>query len=293
MKKKKRIPLIALIIAAVSLVLSAVTLVLIPEDQSQRIDALYQENAQLRARVDELTTQLDMLQTVVSLKDWTIAVTPWPDSTGADIVFTATPSEYQPGVSADFLVLLEGHQVAAVPCQWDGYSFTASASLNAADGYSYYCVLSSSGGTQKLPLATPEDPTQEIPVYLSSSITAFCNLAVNDWEEKDNILTLTDAYAQIQLPLICSSGSVEIASSDLVLRLNGAAALRIPIRLAPSEVPNSYELAVTDTELPLESLAEGDTLELYLEVSLTDGRNLSAFGISWYLEDGTISSSVG
>ena len=34
-------------------------------------------------------------------------------------------------------------------------------------------------------------------------------------------------------------------------------------------------------------------LELHLEITLSDGRHLQAFGIGWYLENGKLASSVG
>jgi hypothetical protein len=34
-------------------------------------------------------------------------------------------------------------------------------------------------------------------------------------------------------------------------------------------------------------------MELFLEVSLTDGRRLSAFGVTWHLENEKLTSAVG
>ena len=294
MKKKNRlIAIAALVLAFAALALSAFALGSMPEDQTHLIDDLYRENQELRGRIDELNSRLDQLLTVVSLESWSLDVAPWADSTGAEVTLTAAPTEYQAGISAAFLVLLEGREIASIPCQWDGTAFTATARLDAADGYGYYCVLSAPGGQQQLPLTTPQDPVQDIPVYLASSLSAYCNLAVNDWTESADSLTLTDAYAQVQLPRISAGGEVLITRADLVLRLNGSEVARIPLQLQSSEVAGSYELTITNTVLPLAGLEEGDELELSLEAGLSDGRNLSAFGISWYLEDGAFSSAVG
>lgn len=290
----KRLLLLALVIAVSAAALAGFALSAIPEDQSHLIEDLYEQNRQLRQELEALNTRLDKLETVVSLQDWTLEVSPWADSTGADITLTAAPSIYQEGVSATFLVLLDGVQIVSVPCVWDGNAFTATASLNAADGYSYYCQLSSAGGTRQLPLATPDNPVPEIPVYLLSSLSAYCNLTVNDWvETRGTVLTLTDACAQVQLPLICAAGNVEIVTADLVLRLNGAESIRIPIKLAPSEVAGSFDLTLTNAQFPMPELEEGDSLELYLEVRLSDGRNLQAFGISWQKIGNQLSSAVG
>ena len=293
--KKNHSPLIfvTLVLALVSIALSAFTLRSMPEDQTHLIDDLYRENQELRGQIDELNARLDQMLTVVSLEDWSLEVMPWADSTGADISFSAVPTDYQPGVSATLLVQLDGREVVSVPCQWDGSTFGAAARLDAADGYSYFCLLSAPGGTQQLPLTTPMDPVLDIPVYLASSLSAYCNLSVTDWTESPDALTLTDAYAQVQLPRISAGGDVQIETAKLVLRRNGSVIVEVPLDLMPSEVTGSYEMAISDVILPLSGMEDGDALELSLEVTLSDGRNLKAFGISWLLEDGTFSSAVG
>lgn len=296
-KKKKRTKLIAvlaLICALAALGLSVLNFATAPEDQSYLIDDLYAENRQMQSRVEALEEQLEQLMTAVNLRSWTLDVNPWPDSTGADVSLTATPSGYQAGVSATFLVMLNNRQIESIPCIWDGSNFTATAALNAADGYSYYFLLTTPAGTQQLPLTNPDFPEYTIPVYLQSSLSAYCNLVVNDWiENAGATLVLTDAYAQVQLPRISSVGEVKINVSEMVLRLNGSESIRIPILLSPSEVAGSFDLVLTDLQIPMPELEEADVLELFLEISLSDGRNLKAFGITWYLEEGNLTSAVG
>lgn len=284
----------ALVLSLAAGGLSLAALNSLPEDQTHLINDLYQQNQQLRSQLEEMSQRLEKLETTVSLENWTLNAAAWADSTGADVTLTATPSNYQEGVSAVFLVTLNGQEVASIPCRWNGIDFTATASLDAADGYSYYCILVTPGGTRQLPLTSPENPAPEAPVYLLSSLSAYCNLTVNDWVESDgNLLVLTSTCAQVQLPLISSGGEVKIVTANLVLRLNGADSTQVPIQLNPSEVAGSYDLTITNGRLPMPELQEGDILELYLEVRFSDGRNLQAFGISWQLIDGQLISAVG
>ena len=294
-KKKKSLGLtVALVCALAALALSALSVASIPEDQSHLIDDLYSQNAQLRQQVEELEGKLDQVMTAVSLRSWKLDVAPWPDSTGADVTLSAVPSAYQPDFQASFVVMLEGKQVISQQGQWDGGAFVTTASLDAADGYSYYCDLATPTGSQKLFLTGPDSADPGTAVYLYSGLSAYCNLVVNNWSENSGeSLTLTDAYAQVQLPRISAQGTVEIDTAEIVLRLNGAESARIPIRLAPSEVEGSQELSITDLEIPMPELQEGDALELFLEVILTDGRHLNAFGISWHMEEDSLSSAVG
>ncbi len=291
-KKNNLLSVLALILALAALGLSALSFANQPEDQTHLIDDLYEENRLLYLQVQNLEQQLQQLLTVANLQSWELGVQPWADSTGAEITFAAVPSGYQPSITATFLVELNGERIEEVPCQWDGNQFTAAVSLNAADGYGYYCLLTSPTGNQLLPLATPNEPTSMEAVYLQSSISAYCNLVVYDWSVNDEELIVTDAYAQVQLPQI-SLEPIHITQSDIVVWLNGQEFDRTSITMAPSEVAGSYDVTVPNVVIPLPELSEVDSLELYLEVSLSDGRNLRAFGINWYMEGSELTSAVG
>lgn len=295
MKKKQRalLPVLAIVLSAAAMAVALFTLSQLPQDQTHLIDDLYRENQTLRSQVDELNARLDQFITVATLQEWELDASPWADSTGADVTFTAVPSEFRSGVSAELLVLLEGKQVSSTPCIWDGSRFTATVPLNAADGYSYYCLLSAPGGTQQLTLTAPDSPDAGIPVYLQSALQAFCNLVITDWTQNADSLALSSAYAQVQLPQISATGDLQIISADLVLRLNGENSTHVPITLNPSEVANSFDATLIDLSLPMPELEKADSLELYLEVVLSDGRHMQAFGISWYLENGRLQSAVG
>lgn len=295
MKKKQKpvLSVLAVIVSVAALVVSCFTLSQLPEDQTHLIDDLYRENRSLQIQIEELNAQLNRFITVTTLQEWELDVSPWADSTGADVTFTAVPSEFHSGVSAELLVLLEGKQVSSTPCLWDGSSFTATVALNAADGYSYYCLLTSPGGTQQLTLTTPDSPDAGIPVYLHSGMQSYCNLVITDWAQEEDSLVLSSAYAQVQLPQISAAGTVQIDSTELVLRLNGESSTRVPVSLNPSEVANSFDATLSKLSLPMPELEQADSLELYLEVVLSDGRHMQAFGISWYLENGRLQSVVG
>ena len=293
MKKKtiKRIAIAALLLALAGIGLGAFALLTQPEDHTQRIEELYQENIRLQEQVAQLQTQLDQFLTLSSLSEWELTAAAWADSTGAEVTFTAVPTEYQPGMGATLLVMLGDRQAASVPCVWDGTVFRGTANLNAADGYSYFCLLSGPNGVQQLSLMGPESENAGIPVYLQSALSSYCNLLVSDWvEQNGSSLILNGAYAQVQLPQI---QELTIASQELVLRLNGQVSVKVPIMLMPSEVAGSYELIINDLHLPMPELDSTDNLELYLEITLSDGRHLQAFGIGWYLENGKLSASVG
>ena len=293
-KKKSLALTAALIFALTALALSALSLSTAPEDQSHRINDLYAKNASLQAQLDTVEEKLDQLIAATTLSSWDLDVAPWEDSTGADVTLTAIPSVYQSDYRASLIIKLDGREVHNLPCQWDGNAFTATAPVDAADGYSYFCEVTTAVGTQTLPLTGPQSSAPADCVYLASCLSTYCNLMVNGWAENaGESLILTDAYAQAQLPRLSTVGKVEILTAELTLRLNGETSVRIPVALAPSEVEGSLELMILDLEIPMPELADGDALELYLEVQLSDGRILEALGITWYMEQGNLSSAVG
>lgn len=288
--KRNIIPTLALILACLSLVVSCLALALVPEDQTHLIDDLYRENHRLSSRVDELTALLEQQQTTPALASLDMSVIPWEDYTGADILITAAPAAPIAGGDATLEVLLDGQRVSGEVCVWDGTHFTATVSLSAADGYSYYLILPDAGGNRTLPLSTPEAPVFDTPVYLQSSLSAYCNLVVSDWTYEAGTLVLRDAHAQIQLPQV---GDLSILQAQLVLQRDGSDAVRMDVAPQHSEVPGSFTARIRDLSLPVGTVKDGDTMALYLEVTLSDGRNLSVFGISWSCQGDTLSSAVG
>ena len=83
----------------------------------------------------------------LTLTSSTLTAATWSSPNGATVNLTATPNGYAEGQSAAFIVRLEGEEAASVPCEWNGSAYTASADLNAADGYCYYDIVR--GGIDK------------------------------------------------------------------------------------------------------------------------------------------------
>lgn len=291
--KKFLITLAILVLVLVFFVIQIADNGLLPQTQvnDQALTDLEQEIQELQARIDELEGQLAFYEASGGLSYWTLDVYAWPDSTGADVTLQATPAAFQDGMSASLLVLLDGQEMADVPCRWDGSAFCATASLPAADGYSYFCVLyPAEGATQQIALTSPESPSY--PVYLAAGLSAYCNLLVDTWEETDGSLVLTAASAHVQLPRF-SAQDTAIQSAQLVLSRNGEEIQRLDLTLEPSEVAGSFEQLLGGTRFPLPETADDDELTLHLEVALTTGLELLAPGVSWYRIDGALHSVVG
>lgn len=282
-KKNTILSVLALVCAAAALAVSLWNTFRPGPDQSLENPALEEQVTQLQSQVDSLGARLDAVAMGDGLANWSLDAVPHPDGTGADVTLTALPAAQEEGLTAVFSVRLAGREVANVPCRQTESGFTATASLEAADGYSYYCILLGADGSRRqFALSTPENPVEDLPVYLESSLASYCNMMVDSWLDDGTTVTLTSAYIQVQLPRLSAQGELKADKAQLVLYCNSQEVSRTDITLQPGEGEGSYELELSDQTLPLPEMAEDDYLDLWLEITLSDGRTLSTAGASWY-----------
>ena len=289
-KKNTVLSVLALVCAAAALAVSLLNTFRPGPDQSLENPALEEQNAQLQSRVEELQSQVDALSGRLDsvamgdgLANWSLDAEPWTDGMGADVTLTALPAARKEGQTAVFSVRLEGREVANVPCQLTDSGYIATAALEAADGYSYYCIiLGADGSRRQHALSTPENPVEDLPVYLETSLTSYCNMMVDSWLDDGSVITLTSAYIQAQLPRLSAEGELAAEKAQLVLYCNSEEVSRTDIVLQPGEAAGSYELELTAQTIALPDMVEDDYLDLWLEITLSDGRTMSTTGASWF-----------
>ena len=165
--------------------------------------------------------------------------------------------------------------------------------MDAADGYSYECILTKADGTEnKIVISSPEAPLYEACVHLQTALSAYCNLIVGEASQDGNVLVLDTAFVQVQLPRI-GGRAVTCSTSDLVLRMGEEELQRVPLQIPPGETEGSYELMLADVRFPVPDEMGDQSLELWLEVALSDGQALSYNGCSWSLHDGVLALAAG
>lgn len=255
---------------------------------------LKQENAQLKEQIAIMQARLDELESS-GLKTWKLDAAAWADSAGASVTFTAEPRAYQDGQSAMLNVRLNGEEIISLACNWDGTSYSSTVELEAADGYSYICVLVSPDGTRELiPLSSPDSPVYDTLVNMQSSLIAYCNLFVADWNESEDKLNITAGYVQVQLPQITPAGTdVEYVGARLIFKLNGNTVETQTLDLPKGEGEGSYETALTSVSFNMPEMEDDYQLDLYLDVDLSSGETISAAGGSWYYNNETLNMLVG
>ena len=260
----------------------------------QQIAALKQENEQLRSQIETLTRQLESLQSAI-LTDWSLNALASSDRTCATITFTAVPASESEGQTLSLVVNLNGLEAESVPCTMDGSRYTATVELPAADGYSFYCLLTGPTGTQQqIPLITPDAPGDGSLINLGSSLNAYCSLYVDKWNYNDGKLTLENAYVQAQMPVISAGGdNVTPSSAALVFLHNGQEVERRELTLNSGEGDGSFEANISNVSFTTPKLEEDHQLDLELVITLSDGSNLSYNGCSWFVADGSLNPVMG
>lgn len=231
----------------------------------------------------------------LTLTDWTMSATTWSSPNGATIHISATPNYYLEGQHADFVVRLESDDVASIPCQWDGTAYTASADLNAANGYCYYMILTAADGTSaEFAVNTPAEPTNEAFIDMEAALSSYCSITVDSSDFSDSNLTLTSGKVLVQVPAITDDGSV-ISCQDvsLVLNCNGQELSKQTLTMSESTTAGLYEASLENISFALPEMEEGLKVELTLNAVLTNGQMLSSYGGNWIYNSEALLPVVG
>lgn len=219
----------------------------------------------------------------LTLTSWELSASTWSSPNGATVHLTATPSTYADGQAAEFVVRLEGDDVITVPCQWDGTTYTADADLNAANDYCYYVILTAADGTStEVAVNTPAAPTNESLINMEASLSSYCNLVVEESDFSGNKLTLTKASMQIQVPLIANDGeAISCQEAVLVLDCNGQLLEQTVANLTETATAGLFEADLSGTTFDVPETESEQNIQLTLNVTLTNGQNLTTQGSSW------------
>ena len=232
---------------------------------------------------------------VLALSDWNMSATTWSSPNGATIHISATPETYAEGLIAAFEVRLNGEDIAVIPCEWDGTVFTASADLNAADGYSYYVVLTAAdGSTEEIAVNTASQPTAEAFVNMKTALDSYCSVTVEESTFEGGKLTLVSGKVQVQAPTITNDNEViTCAKAELVLLFNGETLDTEELTLTGTETAGLFEAQLQAITFDVPEMEDDQQLDLHLNVTLSNGQVLSAFGGNWFYNNQGLLPVVG
>lgn len=255
---------------------------------------LKEENAQLKAQVEELTARLAAYENKPALAEYTLTGSAWSSNNGATVTMTAVPTFHDDSHTAALSVQLNGIEEEFVPCEWNGTAYTATVDLNAANGYGYYFIITAADGSPiRMELNTPNNITDDTLVYMENALSAYANMVMESWEEKDGKLIVNSGFVQVQMPRLTAGDNSGYAGSQLILKCNGEEVDRKAIDLPQGEAAGSYESAVSNQQFSLPEIESDAILELWLEVTLSNGQTVNTCACTWTYFDGTLMPSVG
>lgn len=231
----------------------------------------------------------------LGLASWELTTSTWSSPNGATVHLSAVPNAHSKDQYAVFSVRLEGDDVENIPCEWNGKSYTASAELNAADGYCYYVVLTTTAGEQvEVAINTPAATTNEALINMETALNTYCHLLVESSDADAEKLTITAGTVQIQLPQITNNGeAVTCTNAALILNFNGQETDRKELALGEPNASGLYELSIADNRFDIPSMEDDQQLTLCLEVTLSNGQILTDANGTWSFIDGQLVSAVG
>lgn len=244
----------------------------------------------------ETTAAPASAETAVPGMGWTMDATAWSSPNGATVNLSYTPSSYAEGDSAAFIVRLEGEEAANVPCIYADGTFTASADLNAADGYCYYVLMTTAdGNTEEIPVNTPSAPFDESLINLADALNAYCTVTVNASELKGGKLAITDGTAQLQLPkLTLREGAISCQEAVLILSYDDQEVAREALSGLEADESGLCSIDLSGLSFPVPGEMEDDhRLSLRLDATLSDGQAITAPGGAWHYFDGGLVLAVG
>ena len=231
----------------------------------------------------------------VSLTAAVMTYNTWSSPNGLTVNLSATPSQHENDHSAEFVIRVGDVEELRVPCEWDGSAYTASADLNAKNGYGYYLVIrNESGASQELTVNSPDVMNEPLLVNMAEALDSYCILNVESASITDGVLTVDNGNVTVQTPAITVAGeTVTCTDAALVLTLDDQEISRISLTLIPTEVDGSFEQTLRGTPFEVGELADGQELKLRLEATLSDGQILTAVGTTWLCSGGELQGSVG
>lgn len=234
----------------------------------------------------------------LGLTDWTLDASIWSSVNGASIDLTATPKAYAEGMTASFVVRLEGEDITNNPCEWNGTAFTSYADLNAEDGYCYYVVLTGpDGAAETVEINTPTTPTNEALINLAASLESFCHATVADSSYENETLTIAEGSVVIQIPRVSGSSELTCTAAELILNLDGGALTKESLNDKLTEADNDagiYTADLAGIQFNVPTMEGDHHLALTLVAHLSDGSTLTDdSSAAWFYSDSTVHLTVG
>ena len=270
------------------------------DEYSWQLSQLQRDYSILRGELSSLSGRLDQLMEAAEEQDHLLSDYSWEILTmnGSDhgrVFFTLIPKNWEEGATAAIVARRDGQVVKSEECQWDGSAYTGRLILPPENGYEYYFTVTRSG-VNELGAPVSVQAHQRLQADEAENLKRFlqvaCSAKVKEYQllPKEGEVKLHGVNLTGQMPdwLIKSSeGEGSWTECDLVLYMNGEEMERLALLEQFPELPgsNQFHVQVDEAVFHYGSLRDGDELEVWLEVALSNWQTGRAFAAGWCLED--------
>ena len=262
-------------------------------DYNHQLNNISTNYHNVQSQLGVLSQQLDDLAKGEQLlTEYSCVAKGFPDLSGAEITFRATPRQWQDGDIGLLVARLDGEEVTTAQCSFSGSGYTAVLELPPADGYSYCFVQCHADGSREQQILEDVD---HYCVYVAEGLRINCQGDVS-WHEdvvkqpgKVNLYPdscqiymhpptivnweddLTWEYAQL---VFLRSGE-ELRRYDLLKQEN--------MFMEPAVSGWYLDTAfwIEDLVIPMQ---DQDRVSVMLEARLSNGMELSKEITAWHLE---------
>lgn len=267
-----------------------------------QISQLRSSEQSLRSELASLDAQLQSLEAGAEdsslLSDYSWEILSMNGSDHGRVFFTLIPKSWSEGDTATIVARYKGEAVASEECAWDGSAYTGRLILPPENGYEYYFTVTCSIVNELGEVVSRQEHQRlqaEEAENVGRQLRVGCSFGMREYSiaHKEGVLTLVDAAVSVAMPesvVKVPDYRVSWDAMDLVLYQNGVEVDRVspPGLLADGDRSSIFHATVEQAELRFEALEEGDSLELWLEVRLSNGMTGRAFGEGWLLENGEL-----
>lgn len=281
------------LIACVLIVLMLASLAGCQEaSDSAKVTELQTQVAVLNSKISALTKEIASLRST-TLRTWELSAQPLTDGSGAAVAFQAETDGISTGQKVVFEVVQDGEVKVSLPCGVHDGLFFANAELDAKDGYSFFCVLSSGDEYNRVALVDPENEDLANLMHLGQVMNAYCTLVVDGYDVTDKAIS-ANLNAQVTLPSFTDPDApTAVETAQILFTMGDETLSTLDVTLEEGE-DGTLEASMPDTKLTIPEEMEDDAqLNLKLIVRLSDGRKLVSMSGSWYLHEGELTMVSG
>ena len=268
-----------------------------------QVQNINEQNSNIQHQLDVLTSRLDDMTSAQEeqsklLSDYTLELEVWTKAPGADVVFSAVPKIWNQGDSAVLSFQIPGEEAIRADCNWDGAFLTATAPLEARDGYRICLTILHADGSQEQQMLY-DYRVQDLASELQIVCEVICGTGQFTRKTGELELILNDMDIHIARPGIAVEDNEKYFWKSVACTLyritpRGRESLgTIDLMKDDADLPRSHSAWFTPSiSFAIPEINDGDGLELWVKAEMNNGMFNQQMAGSWAYNNGEFIAAV-